>query len=277
MPNTITTFAGLTPSRTLFQRLRLSLSTYQDGSGQLTATAEKTLPGWRDFERSVAFVFGGRAQENKAIFDVVVPDADAPGRLIGISCKMRSTLKETMQKNFVTLELSNSAGQFWNAIRERGLHEQNYREHPSLVASAILERVRLWHEAASNTSVGNVDLSRSFFLTLSWDLRSGQYQLHQFRHILPDSNVLTWSFPDSFRKGEHIPGRRLVGFYQNHKLLERYGQSGGQLKYYPLTKDAIWQSELFTLEPLLDNDASKNILLAKIQSYFPGLWEQTSI
>lgn len=273
MSNITMSFDGLIPSSTLFQRLRLALSTYQDGSGQLSTADDKTLPGWRDFERSVAFVFGGKAQENKAIFDVIVSDVNTPGHLIGISCKMRGTLKETLRKGFVTLELSNSAGQFWNAIREYGLNEQTYRDSPSLVGTALIERVRRWHEAASITSGGNVDLSKSFFLTLSWDRKSGQYQLHQFRHDLPAPDDLMWSFPDTIRSGERIQGRRLVGLHQDHKLLEWYGQSGGQLKYYPLTKDAIWQSELFTLEPLPDNAGSSHILLTKIQSYFPGLWD----
>jgi hypothetical protein len=277
MSNIAISYDGLIPSDSLFERLRLTLSTYQDGSGQLSTTDDKTLPGWRDFERCVAFVFGGRAQENKAIFDVTVPEIDNPKHVFGISCKMRRTLRETLRKGYVSLELSNSAGQFWNAIKSYDLNEQNFRNYPSIVGKAIMEKVRSWHEVVSVSSGGNVVLSRSFFLTLSWDQPRGRYQLHQFRHTLPDPEDLVWSFPDTRRKGETIEGRRLIGVYQDHKILEWYGQSGGQLKYYPLTKDALWQSDQFALEPLPNHGDSKTILFTKVQSYFPGLWEIASI
>ncbi len=51
-----------------------------------------SLPGWRDFERSVALAFDGVAQESKAIFDVLVPLPTQAGISYGISCKMRETL-----------------------------------------------------------------------------------------------------------------------------------------------------------------------------------------
>lgn len=38
------------------EKLRLLLSTCQDGTGQLAAQNGLTLPGWRDFERAVAIV-----------------------------------------------------------------------------------------------------------------------------------------------------------------------------------------------------------------------------
>jgi hypothetical protein len=49
-------------------------------------------PGWRDFERSVAAAFNGRAQESKAIFDVLLPDPLRKGIYFGLSCKMRDEL-----------------------------------------------------------------------------------------------------------------------------------------------------------------------------------------
>ena len=61
-----------TPTKNEVERIRLILSTYQDGSGMLHQKGGSTLPGWRDFERTVAIVFGGEAQENKDIFDVLI-------------------------------------------------------------------------------------------------------------------------------------------------------------------------------------------------------------
>ncbi len=64
-------FVERNPSHTEIERLRLVLSTYQDGTGMLAQKSGTTLPGWRDFERSVALAFGGVAQESKFIFDIL--------------------------------------------------------------------------------------------------------------------------------------------------------------------------------------------------------------
>lgn len=264
-----TEFDEIIPSYSTFQKLRLILSTYQDGSGQLRVSENNTLPGWRDFERAVAIAFHGKAQESKSIFDVIVPN---DGWHYGISCKMRGTLRETIKKRYVSLELSNSAKQFWDAISGYQINEQTYRNHAALVGKALIERVQRWHDAAGTESGGNVVLAKSFYLTLSWDQRSEQYQLHQFRHTLPDPTALVWDFPKSKRKGEVVEGSRLVGKQDEHRLLEWYGQSGGQLKYYPLTKDAIWQSDVFRLEPLPRQNDSQTVIMTKIQSYFPEQW-----
>ncbi len=271
---TVTTeFAGVVPSNSIFQKLRLMLSTYQDGSGQLVSKkSQKTLPGWRDFERTAAIVFQGKAQESKAIFDVIVPDGNEQGLFYGISCKMRGTLKETINKKYVSLELSNSSKQFWNAIDAYGITEQTYRNHPAVVGKALIERVERWHKTVGIESDGCIVLNKSFYLTLSWDERSEKYQLHQFKHILPDPTALTWDFPKTKHKEELVEGNRLVGKHGNHKLLEWYGRSGGQLKYYPVTQDAIWQSELFELEPLPKYRDLQTVIMEKIHNYFPEQW-----
>ncbi len=139
------------PSPTTFERLRLILSTYQDGSGQQSVKDGRTLPGWRDFERAVAIAFGGQAQENKFIFDVLVPDSHRNGVFAGISCKMRRTLNDTKRTGRVTLELSNSSGKFWDRLGERGLHQQNYKAHPLKVAEVLLELENEWHQQKPGT------------------------------------------------------------------------------------------------------------------------------
>lgn len=266
-------FDGVKPSLRTFQKLRLILSTYQDGSGQLRVSEDKTLPGWRDFERSVAIAFGGKAQESKSIFDVIVADQTNPGHYYGISCKMRGTLNETTLKGYVSLELSNSSKQFWDAINQYDLNQQTYRQQPVVVGKALLERVQHWHDLVSTLSSGNIVLSKSFFLTLSWN-KNGDYQLHQFKHSLPDYNDLVWSFPFKKQKGKLVPGKRIIGQRDGHTLVEWYGESGGQLKYYPLTKDAIWHSDLFKLETLPNHGDLQTVIIAKINSYFPSLWAQ---
>ena len=42
------------PTTQEVEKLRLILSTFQDGSGQLALSDGRTLPGWRDFERALA-------------------------------------------------------------------------------------------------------------------------------------------------------------------------------------------------------------------------------
>jgi hypothetical protein len=57
-------------------------------------------------------------------------------------------------------------------------------------------------------------------------------------------------------------------------LFEWYGESGGQLKYYPFASNAKWASVPFQLEPL--PDAEGYGILAKASAYFPQLWEEIS-
>ena len=67
-----------------------------------------SLPGWRDFERTVAFVLGGQAQESKGIFDVILPSG-VLGIKYGISCKMRRELNRIDKLGRVAVEVSNAA------------------------------------------------------------------------------------------------------------------------------------------------------------------------
>jgi hypothetical protein len=78
-------FTGSIPTKAQIEKLRLILSTFQDGTGQLVFEPGKSLPGWRDFERSVALAFDGVEQESKAIFDVLIPMSSNPQINYGIS------------------------------------------------------------------------------------------------------------------------------------------------------------------------------------------------
>jgi len=215
------------PSSEEIERLRLILSTYQDGTGMLVTGPRRSLPGWRDFERSVALTFDGRAVESKEIFDVLIPFDDPE---YGISCKMRSTLKDTARTGRVTMELSNSSAKFATAFETAGIPAAEYRDRPAELGKIILATVSSWHHAVADT----IDLERSSFLALSYNDVSGQYQLHQFSHDLPDARSLTWSFPDARGKGGILrPGKRLRAALGDATVLEFYYGSGGQLKYYP--------------------------------------------
>lgn len=250
-------FVERPPTGAETERVRLILSTYQDGSGMLKR-GERTLPGWRDFERSVAAVFKGRTTESKWIYDVILQER------YGISCKMRKTLRNVETTGRVTIELSNAAGEFWHSVGKIGITQQNYQEYPDIVGETITQVVEGWHSQVSIASGGVIDNTHSFFLVLQWDERTGRYQLFQYPIDLPDPHALDWV----------VQGRRLIGRDRSGILVEWYGFSGGQLKYYPLANDAVWHSPPFQLQPLPDRIEFG--LHQKAELYFPDLWAQSN-
>ena len=250
-------FTGSIPTKRQIEKLRLALSAYQDGSGQLVFKPGESLPGWRDFERSVALAFGGIAQESKAIFDVLVPVSKNPKIHLGISCKMRETLHTVEQTGRVTVEVSNSSGKFWNALKAKGIDDYNL--NPELSGQILLDLVENWYRQVSLEQGRDVDLNKSFYLILQWHKRSGRYQLFQYQTQLPDPKTLFWE----------AVGRRLIGRDDNGVIIEWYGHSGGQLKYYPLADNAIWASNVFQLEPL---PAGEYGLKRRVREYFSELW-----
>ena len=263
-------FAERPPSEEEIERLRLILSTYQDGTGMLASDGGATLPGWRDFERSVALAFGGVAAESKDIFDVRLPDIQRVGVFFGISCKMRRELARVDRDGRVTIEVSNSAGKFWDDLNAKGIVQSNHKEHPADVGMALIDLVSQWHQDASLEKGGNVDLSKSYYLTLSWN-RMGWYQLHQFPISLPDPGGLAWEYPTYIRNGETQIGRHLRGSDSEGVIFEWYGESGGQLKYYPLAERALWESGRFRLEPI--PAGQEHGILRKARLYFTQRWE----
>ena len=262
-------FADRTPSKIEIERFRLIFSTYQDGTGMQASDDGKTLPGWRDFERSVALAFAGIPSESKDIFDVRLPDAALNGVYYGISCKMRGELSKVDKQGRVTIELSNAARTFWDHLDAKGIDHGNYKHHAAAVGRTLVELVSEWHDVAGIEQGGDVDLSKSCYLTLSWD-KKGLYQLHQFPLSLPNPAELQWTFPTYTKDGETVIGKHLRGNDPLGVLFQWYGDSGGQLKYYPLVTDATWESDKFELEPL-PSDREHGVL-HKVANYFPVQW-----
>ncbi len=265
-------FVDRNPTFQEVERLRLILSTYQDGTGMLVTKNNATLPGWRDFERAVALTFSGKGSENKAVFDVLLTDESKKTLNYGLSCKMRKELNRIQRDGRVTLELSNSSGQFWDQLTAKGISATTYRNHCSEVGQTLIEQVNRWHLAASVDGGGSVDLTNSFYLVLSWNSK-GLYQLHQFPLNLPDPQTLRWYFPTKQTKESTAPARRINGDDERGTVFEWYGESGGQLKYYPEATSAIWQSDTFRLEPLPDIEFG---VLSKVSAYFPKLWSDAN-
>lgn len=263
-------FVDREPTPQEVEKLRLILSTYQDGTGMLAAKNGLTLPGWRDFERAVALTFSGQGSENKAVFDVLLTDEAQPTLKYGLSCKMRKELNRIRRDGRVTLELSNSAGQFWDQLAVKGITPANYRDHPQEAGVTLIKLVNRWHTAAGVDGGGSVNLAKSYYLVLSWN-NAGLHQLHQFSLSLPDPSRLSWHCPTKRVQGLEQPARRIIGDDEAGTVFEWYGESGGQLKYYPLASTARWQSDPFRLEPLPDVEHG---ILAKVAAYFPDRWAE---
>ena len=228
-----------------------------------------TLPGWRDFERAVAVAFGGVPSENKDVMDVRLPDTARPGVSFGLSCKMRRELSRVRRDGRVTIELSNANRTFWRRLGRDGITAENYRDYAPQVGNALIRLVEEWHSAVSIASDGDVDLAGSCYLTLMWN-DSGEYQLHQFPIALPNPDEIGWYCPVIKGKDGSRLGNAIRGDDDTGTVFEWYGQSGGQLKYYPKAGDALWQSEVFRLEPLPPN--TPHGLISRAQSYYPNLW-----
>lgn len=259
------------PTPNQVERLRLLLSTYQDGTGMLVIKGQN-LPGWRDFERSVALALGGQAAESKALFDVVVPNEENPPMQIGLSCKMRSELDRIARDGRVTIEVSNSAGEFWDYLNKQGINQTNYKERPANVGAGLLHVVEEWHLEPSTERGGLVELEHSSYFVLQWSRATLTYQLFQFSLELPDPASLTWSFPSPKRADKDT--RRIVGEAATGLVFEWYGESGGQLKYYPFATDAVWSSAPFRLEPL--PTTMEYGIMAKAAGYFPEQWAKVT-
>jgi hypothetical protein len=262
-------FANRNPAAQEVEKLRLILSSYQDGTGMLSVSGGRTLPGWRDFERAVALAFGGIGSESKAVFDVLLTDENQPSVKYGLSCKMRKEFKRISRDGRVTIELSNSSGQFWDQLALKDITTVNYKNKPDEVGETVVRLVRRWHQAAASERQSILDLTQSSYLVLSWE-DQGQYQLHQFSLTLPDPSGLRWYFPPKKGGGGKTAARHLNGDDADGRVFEWYGESGGQLKYYPKAASALWQSEVFRLEPLPDREHG---ILAKTATYFPALWK----
>jgi len=254
-------FVGRPPNEYEIERLRLILSTYQDGSGMLQRPTY-TLPGWRDFERAVSATFDGQVTESKWIYDVILNVADE-NISYGISCKMRGTLRDAEKKGRITIELSNAAGEFWDTLNQQNITQENYQSQPATVGETLIHVVEGWHNIVGIENGGMIDTSNSFFLVLQWEEKQRRYQLFQYSVNLPEPQSLTWE----------VSKRRLIGRDGSGILFEWYSLSGGQLKYYPLTKDATWYSNVFSLEPLPEDFEFG--LQNKAQQYFPAQWSTT--
>jgi len=174
------------------EKIRLLMSTYQDGSGQLRIKDGTTLPNWRDFERSVATAFKGFAFEDKGFIDVAIDgqEINETGK-IGISCKMRNTLSSFQKKESINLELSNANNKFWAELNKNKIENIRFvRLVPDKAGKIIIDLYESWKYGAAE-NIG-VDIEKSFYLTCLYDEKTKIYQLLALPFLLPDPKPLEW-------------------------------------------------------------------------------------
>lgn len=237
------------PSPDEVERLRLILSAFKDGSGNVRAPDGRTRADWRQVERAVAECFGGEATEAKGIFDVLIEPED--GKPFGLSVKTSQRRKDGR----VLMELANPAAQLKAAAE---VDQVDWETDPEGSGGSLLRTITSWHDAQRPT----VDVERSSYVVLTHDREKTRYQLFRFPLRLPDPDALSWSQRES-------RGRTIVGKEDDETLIEFYPWSGGQVKFFPQGDSAIWRSSSFELET-----PPATSLTRRAAEYWPEKWQR---
>lgn len=234
-------------------KLRLLLSTYQDGTGR--DTKDRTLPGWEDFEDVVEVAFQGQRLKSKSVFDIIVP-----GQVLhtGISCKITKTLKQSTST--VLIEHSRVNAEFFNAMKEKQIKREDMFNQPQICGNTLLSLINNKHEASARD--GSIDLKKSFFLVMTYDVAEKQFKIFQFPFKMPRASKIIWTFNGS--------QKHLRGTIDDQLVFQWFHEGGGQVKYYPAIRKAIWNSDIFSLEPLLNTKI--NNVKNKVEEYFKEHW-----
>jgi hypothetical protein len=265
-------YATRPPTAEEDKRLRLLLSTYRDGTGNQREKDNTTRANWREIERCICELLSGGGGEDKHIFDLIARDDAKDSVGYGFSVKSKQLSSSAFSRldidSRVYMEIANSPAKFWAAIKsQHGYTEADFRNqlHAKKIGRSVIETVVEWHkegtESYERAHPGlKIDLKHSRYLCVSYsddkpDLR--RYQVHAFHlDYLPN---MTWKYTSS---------ACLTGYDPQHpdeRLIDWYGLSGGQLKYYPLATNAVYKSKVFTLL----KPSKQFTILDKAKAYFP--------
>jgi hypothetical protein len=235
------------------EALRLILSTFRDGSGQnVLKPFGRVMPGFRDFERTLADVLQASAPENKGVFDVIVNDHPLP---FGISCKMSKTQPPANQSSF--MELSNSAAKFRDHLLKMQIH---WMSEPTLAGPVLIDLVESWHLTLQH----EINIGVSKYAVLAHNAQWTRFQLLCFPlnlKLAKPKGDIEWLAEGAALNGYIDAGGR------RHRLWQVYMNSGGQMKYYPLLSWADWVTDEFELE-----EPPLGSLRQRAKEYFPTLW-----
>ncbi len=247
-------YATHSPSAHDDNLLRLLLSTFRDGSGIEREPDNSTRANWRQMERCVAELLDSIGGEDKQIFDVIALDKADPTTAYGFSIKSKVLSKKDFDRLSdgarVYMEIANSPAKFWSAIKSsHGLTENDFTHmrHPQEVGNTVIDLVSTWHsqgkddfEVSQHGKRLDLTNSRYLCISLSNELPSARrYQVHAFSLNYPPT--LTWRYKSPRCLSAYEPSD------PDRPLLDWYGLSGGQLKYYPRAVDAVYHSSVLTL------------------------------
>ncbi len=229
-------FIDRDPTRDELEVFRLLMSAYAVGIGsQWDKETGHYWPGWREFERIVALLVGGKAEENKGPYDVSIPLGG--GKKAGISCKVKRRDDSLYRKGQVYIEISNQNTQAReNILKGRSLEHVNVLEAGKrLVEFVNNEYVRKAGEMGFSTE-------KLAVLHMTWWTRGNNFH---YRLFLWRGPMKIYCRNLSQIKWER-PGKGLVGKVEvngNEAKLVEYYPSGGHIKHYPFQETADWTSE----------------------------------
>ena len=260
-----------------FEKLVLALSVFQDGTGwerSANSQLDITYAGFRQFERAVAEICGGKAQENKGIFDVIAPLPNSAGQF-GISCKMRKELRKAQLPNGrITIELTNASRRLNDVVNQAV--STGIQDHPGAAGAALLQEISRWHTESASSYGIPLNLNESCQLVLLYDEKTLTHKLFLLPLRLPPPEDFRWAFPPAQKIG--TSSNRLAAYEitsdsktGEQVVLEWYFKSGGQIKYYPRVTSAIWGSEEFKLQPLPKGIV--RTISERAKQYFPKQWK----
>lgn len=232
------------------------LSTFRDGSGNEKEPDGTTRAGWRQIERCVAELVGAQGGEDKSIFDVIGIDETNPKLVYGFSVKSKQLdprgFEGLAKDGRVYMEIANSPAKFWAELQQKhGVTEQDFRnkKDPQRTGDTIINLVETWHKEGKaifeiNFKGIKLDLTGSCYLCVSYSKESKsddrKYQVHVFDLAYP--KAIVWEYKSAACLSGYDPANK------GEVLLDWYGLSGGQLKYYPKAKTARFATKPFKLE-----------------------------
>ena len=201
--------------------------------------------------------------EDKGIFDVIAFDQSVSHTAYGFSVKSKqlsvNEFKGLSTNGQVYMEIANSPAKFWAEIQSKhGLNERDFREqrYAEDIGKTVISTVEKWHTEGKAEFEGrkafqqrnppaNLDLDKSCYFCLSYSKVENpdkrQYQIHSFPLKYPSDIV--WRYKSESCLSGYV--KELDG--SETRVIDWYGLSGGQLKYYPRVTAATYSTNPFTL------------------------------
>lgn len=248
-------YATRTATDNELELFRSMLSTFRDGSGNEREADGTTRAGWRQIERCVAELLQATGGEDKGIFDVVGRDPTNPRQAYGYSVKSKQLEKRSFDaletNGRVYMEIANSPAKFWAELTAaHGVTEQDFRDmkYAQEIGNTLIEVVEKWHRLGKAAYEAlypgvTVDIANSCYFCLSYSRAENpddrRYQIHIFPLEYPRNIV--WRYKSSSCLSGYDP------LDPTCVLVDWYGVSGGQLKYYPRASTARFKSPPFSL------------------------------